>query len=73
MIELILDKSLFRDWKLSPEDQRQKQASESMVASEYLITFGDKSAAIKRKKIDGPIEFRKRKTTIKTRQPIDDQ
>ncbi|CAG9530296.1 unnamed protein product [Cercopithifilaria johnstoni] len=60
------------DWEISTEEQRRKRASESL-APEDLITFGDKSAAIKRKNINGPIEFRKRKTTIKTRQPIDDQ
>ncbi|VDO40786.1 unnamed protein product [Onchocerca flexuosa] len=61
------------DWELPTEGQGQKRASEPVLAPEDLITFGDKSAVIKRKKIDGPIEFRKRKTMIKTRQPIDDQ
>ncbi|VDK86155.1 unnamed protein product [Onchocerca ochengi] len=61
------------DWELPTEGQGQKRASEPILAPEDLITFGDKSAVIKRKKIDGPIEFRKRKTMIKTRQPINDQ
>ncbi|KAL3989367.1 U1 zinc finger family protein [Acanthocheilonema viteae] len=61
------------DWELSTEEQRGKRASESVLEPEDLITFGNKSAVIKRKKIDGPIEFRKRKTAIKTRRPIDDQ
>uniref|UniRef100_A0A0R3S443 WW domain-containing protein n=1 Tax=Elaeophora elaphi TaxID=1147741 RepID=A0A0R3S443_9BILA len=60
------------DWELPTEEQGRKRANEPVVSPEDLIIFGDKSAIIKRKKIDGPIEFRKRKTTIKTRRPIDD-
>ncbi|KAM3728905.1 WW domain-binding protein [Dirofilaria immitis] len=61
------------DWELPNEEQSRKRTSEPVVAPEDRIIFSDKSAAVKRKKIDGPIEFRKRKTTIKIRQPIDDQ
>ncbi|EJW81831.1 U1 zinc finger protein [Wuchereria bancrofti] len=60
------------DWELPTEEQGRKRASEPILAPEDLITFSNKSAVIKRKKIDGPIEFRKRKTTIKIRQSIDE-
>uniref|UniRef100_A0AAF5Q6K4 Matrin-type domain-containing protein n=1 Tax=Wuchereria bancrofti TaxID=6293 RepID=A0AAF5Q6K4_WUCBA len=49
------------DW--TTEEQGRGQASELILAPEDLVTFSDKST----------IEFRKRKTTIKTRQSIDDQ
>ncbi|EFO22945.1 U1 zinc finger family protein [Loa loa] len=61
------------DWELPIEEQGRKRTSESLLPPEDIITFSGKSAMIKRKKINGPIEFRKRKTTIKIRQPIDDQ
>uniref|UniRef100_A0A915PMY1 Matrin-type domain-containing protein n=1 Tax=Setaria digitata TaxID=48799 RepID=A0A915PMY1_9BILA len=61
------------DWELPTEEQGRKRVSEPALAPDDIITFDGKKAAVKRKKIDGPIEFRKRKAAIKTRQPIDDQ
>ncbi|KAK6111831.1 U1 zinc finger family protein [Brugia pahangi] len=71
-IEKILAKPKV-NWELPTEEQGRKRASKPILAPEDLITFSNKSAVVKRKKIDGPIEFRKRKTTIKIRQSIDDQ
>uniref|UniRef100_A0A183DHM5 Ribosome biogenesis protein NOP53 n=1 Tax=Gongylonema pulchrum TaxID=637853 RepID=A0A183DHM5_9BILA len=57
---------------LPSEEAGRKRKTEPVVLPEDVVAFTEKTAAVKKKAKDSPIEFKKRKTMMKIRQRTGD-
>ncbi|VDN07856.1 unnamed protein product [Thelazia callipaeda] len=60
------------DWELPTKEEGRKEVAEPTLLPEDIAILGDKTVVVKRKKITGPIEFKKRKTVMRIRRPDSD-